>query len=215
MTPEERVERLVRSGAASADEGKRLLAAIHREPARTVLRALLNPFERIGGGHAVVVGAVVSALSVLLARTGVRFDGFLDMHLPHVVVSTTTALADQLVAWPLGAVFFYAYARVLSSHVRFVDFLGMAGFARIPVLVVAALMRPLMPMFGVVDPLHPPVGFLVVAIGSIVFVIAHITLLFQGFKNASGFTGAKLVAGFIGLTLLAEIASKLALSILL
>ena len=35
-----------------------------------------------------------------------------------------------------------------------------------------------------------------------------ITWLYQGFKNASGLRGPKLVGGFIGMVILAEVVSK-------
>ena len=48
----------------------------------------------------------------------------------------------------------------------------------------------------------------------LVCIAMHITLLYQGFKNASGLVGPKLVAGFIALLIVAEIVSKLALIVL-
>ena len=212
MTPAQRVERLVRSGAVDSEEGRRLLAAIHAEPAPSSIHLLLHPFERIGGGHAAVLGLFVSLLSVAIARTGVRFDGLLDLHVPGHPVAITVALADQLVAWPLAALVFYAYARVVSQHVRFLDFLGMTGFARIPLLIAAPPLRVFSPLFGIPDPQHLPAGFFVLLAVSLVCIVANIALLYQGFKNASGLTGPKLIGGFIALVIGAEIVSKLALA---
>ena len=213
MTPAERVERLVRSGSVDAEEGKRLLAALHAEPAPSPLRLLLNPFERIGGGLAAGVGLAISIASILFARSGVRFDGMIDAHFRGAPVPTLVALADQLAAWPLAALVFFAYARVFSRHVRLLDFLGMTGFARLPILLMAIPMRAIMSGFDPRDPMHLPPGFLAVALVSLVFVALNINLLYQGFKNASGLSGPKLVWGFIGLFVAAETASKLALAI--
>ena len=40
-----------------------------------------------------------------------------------------------------------------------------------------------------------------------------ITLLYRGFKHASGLAGAGVVAGFIGIAVASEVASKVVLSI--
>ncbi len=201
MTPVERVERLVRAGAVDREEGQRLLAAIDARPAPSPLGLLVRPFDRLGGGFAALVGLAVSALSVAIARRGVRFDGLIDLHLVVGPVPVRTALLDQLVAWPLAALVFYAYARLVARHVRLVDFLGMTGLARLPLLGAAPLLLALSPSLGSLDPLHPPPALLAGALVSLVFVALDGWLLYQGFKNASGLVGAKLAVGFVALVL--------------
>ena len=214
MTPVERVERLVRSGTVDEEEGRRLLAALHAEPAPSMVRLLLNPFERVGGGLAAAIGLGVSLASIVVARSGVRFDGVLDLHIPHHGVATYVAFADQIVSWPLAAIVFYAYARLFSRHLRLLDFVGMTGFARLPLLIAAVPLREIIPRFDLHDPMHPPPGFILVSLASLVFVVLNVALLYQGFKNASGLAGAKLFGGFIAVLIGAEIVSKLALALL-
>lgn len=217
MTPAERVRRLVEAGTVAPEEGERLLSAMSNAPKRSALATLVNPFERFGGGVAVVLGAVVSALSVAVTRLGVRFDGFLDMHVQRAVVAPIhVSLLEQLAAWILPAMVFWAFARAFTKHARLVDFIGMVGLARLPVFLSALAGLALVPAVPV-DPtsikLTP--GLLVLAAVAIVLLAANITLLYQGFKNASGLTGPKLVGGFIALLFGAEALSKLVVVFLL
>jgi hypothetical protein len=127
-----------------------------------------------------------------------------------VVPTIGVALFDQLVAWLLPAAVFFAYARVFSRHARIVDFIGMVGLARVPVLL-SSLVTGLLLRDAVADPFRMTPGLLLVAASGLLFLGLHITLLYTGFKNASGLTGARLVGGFIGMCITAEVLSKLAL----
>ena len=214
MTPAERVRRLVEAGSVAPDEGARLLAAMSEAPARSRLWLLVDPFDRFGGGTAAIAGAIISVLGIAVSRLGVRFDGFLDLHVDRAVVPPfRVALSDQLVAWLLPAVCFWAYARVFTRHVRLVDFVGKTGLARLPTLIGALVLVPLMPEHLAVPPEITP-ALLAVALVAVVFGVANVTLLYYGFKNASGLTGAKLVGGFIGLLIGVEALSKLLLVLL-
>ena len=57
-------------------------------------------------------------------------------------------------------------------------------------------------------------ALLAVALVAVVFGVANVTLLYFGFKNASGLTGVKLVGGFIGLLIGVEALSKVVLMFL-
>ncbi len=211
MTPADRVRRLVETGTVAPEEGARLLAAMSEDPRRSSLGVLLDPFERFGGGTAAIAGALVSIASLAVSRLGVRFDGFLDMHVNRgVAPSMSVALLDQCAGWLLPALCFWAYARVFSRHVRFIDFLGMTGLARLPILVCALVTLPLLPSGALhVDKLDP--ALLVIALFGLLFVVLNVTLLYKGFKNASGLTGTKLVGGFVALVVVVEALSKLLL----
>jgi hypothetical protein len=211
VTPADRVRRLVASGDVGPEEGARLLSALQEVKQRSPLATLLDPFERFGGGVAAVAGLALALAGFGVSRLGVRFDGFLDMHVSRTVVpSLQVALVDQLASWLVPALCFWAYARVLSRSVRLVDFVGMVGLARVPV-VVSAVLNVLLLRMVTVDASRFTPGLLLVAVVGLVFLALHLTLLYRGFKNASGLSGAKLVGGFIGVGLAAEVLSKLVL----
>jgi hypothetical protein len=211
MTPAERVHRLVASGSVAPEEGARLLAAMSEAPPRSRLALLVNPFERFGGGTAAALGAVISVASIAVSRFGVRFDGFLDVHVNRAALpSLHVAIVDQLVGWLLPALCFWVYARILTRHVRIIDFVGMVGLARLPSLLSALVLVPLMPADVTVSMKLSP-SLLAIALVAVVFGVANVTLLYNGFKNASGLMGVKLVGGFIGLVIAIEALSKVVL----
>lgn len=215
MTPAERVRRLVESGSVAPGEGERLLAAMRAAPPRSRLAALVDPFDRFGGGTAALLGAAVAVASVAVSRLGVRFDGLLDLHVDRASVPALhVAIADQIAGWLLPAVSFWLFARVFGKHVRLLDFVGMTGLARLPLLVAALVLLPITPPAAEITA-EPSASLLAIALIGLVFVVANVTLLYTGFRNASGLTGAKLVGGFIGLVVVVEALSKIALSLLL
>ncbi len=208
MTPADRVRKLVVEKRIGAEEGQRLLASLERAPGAI---ARLDPFVRLGGGIAAVIGVVGVVASLGVARLGVRFDGALDMHVHAAQIPTLrTALVDQGVAFVLPALAFWAYARSQSTHVRLVDFLGMIGLSRVPVIIGALPIVALAPPFDA-SALHLTPALVVVAFLSFMIVGSNITLLFFGFRNASGLTGKKLGIGFAAVLVATEILSKIAL----
>jgi hypothetical protein len=213
MTPAERIRSLIEAGSVAPQEGERLLAAVAEEPARSPAWILINPFDRFGGGVAALFGLVISGLSIGCARLGVRFDGFLDLHVaPRGPVPLTVAILDQVAAWILPAACFWAYARVVARHLRPVDFLGMVGVARLPLLLASVPVALLSPSHPSIPPKLTPAlaGVAVIALACVAW---NITLLYQGFKNASGLRGPKLVGGFIAIAILAEAISKVVLAV--
>lgn len=209
MTPSERVRRMVESGSVAPEEGARLLAAMGGTERRSGLGLLVDPFERFGGGTAVLAGAVVSAVSVVVSvALGARFDGFLDLHFSSSSPGLRVALVDQLAGWIVPALGFWLYARVVARHVRLVDFVGMTGLARLPILAGAIVLRPLAPSSVAGIPRMSP-SLLLLALLAVVVLVANVTWLYKGFKNASGLSGSKLVGGFVVLSIIVEAASKL------
>jgi hypothetical protein len=214
MTPAERIRHLIHAGNVAPEEGERLLAALAPESVRSPAWIVVNPFDRFGGGAAALAGLLVSWLSVWSTRLGVRFDGFLDLHVaPHGhTPPLSLAVIDQVVAWVLPAACFWAYARVVARHARPVDFLGMVGLARLPLLV-AGIPIALLTSSSPSLPLKLTPALAGIAVIALVSVAWNITLLYQGFKNASGLRGPKLIGGFIGVVVVAETISKLALAV--
>ncbi|WP_438018821.1 YIP1 family protein [Sorangium sp. So ce315] len=211
-TPDERVRALVRDNVIKPAEGERLLATMSPRPARSGWRLALDPFERFGGGVAAAAGLAVAALSVAITRLGVRFDGFLDVHATPAAVPLGTALLEQALAWPLPALLFWAYARLLRRRVRIIDFVGVTGLSRAPLLLAGlalGLLAPEAPV-GAVPRLTP--GLAAFAVAAMLCLVWFLALLYQAFKNASGLRGAALIAGFIGLVTASEILSKVALA---
>lgn len=211
----DRVRALAEKGALDPREAERLLAAmdVSRGRASTVAR-VLDPFSRIGTGTGLALVALVAALGVAVALTvGVRFDGFLDLHVAQA--SLRSALLDQASALVPATFVFWAAARIVARApgVRLVDIVVVVGLARAPLTVLGGPIALLAPKF---TPGVPPAMTLALAamiVLTLVAVAAHITWLWQGFRTASGLAGARAIAAFLAAVAASEIASKLALSL--
>src|ERR1700761_6660998 len=99
-SPEERVEALRRAGVVGAGQADTLLGALGATT-RPRWMVLFDPFARHGGGRAAAFGVIVALAGLAVSRLGVRFDGFLDVHVGHAAPDWKLAVIDQLVAFPL------------------------------------------------------------------------------------------------------------------
>ena len=207
MSPADRIRKLVADGRVAEAEGARLLAAL--EAPRPL--AKLDPFVRFGGGIAAAVGVAGAGASIAITRLGASFDGALDLHIGHVP-PLGTAIVQQGAAFVLPALAFWAYARTRSAHVRLVDFFGMIGLGRVPVILGALPMIALAPPEPAsVSDIHFTPALVLVAFLAFVMLGLQVALYFFGFRNASGLSGKTLGIGFAVMLLAVEIASKLVL----
>jgi hypothetical protein len=216
ITPSERIHDLVQKGALPAEQGETLLDALKQEPSRKS-RLWLDPLERFGGERLALVGAALVLLGAALRPFGVAFDGFLDTHFVEGPPRWAHVLAEAAVAWPLGALLLWGISLVVARQGRFIDFLGLVGVARVPVLlvgVVLAIVAPLSPPGF--SPDHPPEltgRLLAMVVVGCVMLPWQIVLLYRGFGTASGLRGARQIVAFMVGLLLAELGSKMVLSI--
>lgn len=215
-TAKEEVLRLVFSGKVTSAEGDELLRAMSAPRRRWPLRLLINPFERLGGVTALAIGLFGSLAGIALSRLHVRFDGALDVHVVPLAPPLREAVLDQLVAWPLVAAVAWLIGLTIAPKGRMVDFLGVVGVARIPLLLVgvfAAAARHRLPMDPAGIGSTPPavlLGLVAVILPAIAWMLV---LLIEGFRTATGVLGPKGGVAFVGVVVVAEIASKVALSI--
>jgi hypothetical protein len=212
ITPSERVRNLAQGGTFPAAQAQALLSALG--PAQPVRRSVLtDPLDRFGGERLALVGLAGAVAGVAMYPLGVRFDGFLDLH-ASLTATLWAALVDVLGAWPLGATLLWVVARSLGSQGRYIDFLGLVGVARVPLVAVAVPTALLLPGPGSFEPgkvPEPSLRLLLGALVALVGVVWMMVILYRGFVTASGLRGARRVVAFMVAVLLAEIASKLLL----
>jgi hypothetical protein len=209
---EERIKKIAQDRALDEADAARLLEAVRPpatiEPRRSLWR---DPFARYGGEVTTALGVVVAALGVFVSRFQVRFDGALDVHTVSVPVPLRVALLDQLVAFPLTALILWAVARVAARHVRFVDVLGVVGFARGPAVLIALPLGLVAVHTSSRTAMSPALA--VILLAALAGLGSQIYLLVVGFRTASGLRGARLPWVFIGGLVLTEILTKLVLSL--
>jgi len=215
---EDRIRQLAAAQSLDSEDAARLLDAL-RPPAIVPHSesVLANPFARHGGGTTAIAGGVIAALALLVSQVGVRFDGALDVHTVGAPVALPTALVDQLVALPLTAVVFWSLARTASRSTRVVDVLGVVGVSRAPSMLLAIPLG----LYGLRSS-HAagasPAAGLSFVLGALILLGlgglgAQIYLLFVGFRTVTGIRGGALTWRFIAALVVAEVLSKVVLSL--
>jgi hypothetical protein len=214
---------MVEQGKITTAEADALLAAMRSGP-RFSPRVLVDPFERVGVPAALAVGLLAAVAAGFAAiPLGLRFDGYLDIHMAQGEVGVFAAIADQVVAWPLSALVLWLVALPFARASRFVDFLAVTGLARVLPLACGVLLAPLTPepaaladisrsamsdpsaVLGDLASMLPMIGVALVFIGW--FIAAAVF----GFRHASGLRKGRLAAAVVVALLVAETVSKVAI----
>ncbi len=218
----QKVLSMVQQGKISAPEGEKLLAAMAGS-GRFRFKTLIDPFEKISPAAGIAIGLVAAVIGTLAGvYTDVRFDGFLDLHMPGSNVTISSAIADQLVAWPVSALILWLVAAAFSRQGRFIDFLSGAGIARVVILIMGLVMPLVSPdpetlqqMAGGGGVPSPEAVFSASMIAmiavSLVCVPWFIAMIVFAFRHGSGLRGGKLAIGVVVAIVVAETVSKLAL----
>lgn len=165
-------------------------------------RLLTNPFERIAGLTAFLIGFMGVVLIALVAYvSGTHFVGLFNLHFAKDAPFWVFAI-EQFLSW--GALVFIAYpvAAVLSkSKIRLIDFMGTFLLARLP-LIFAPILR-LFPYFRSFDIFSVEMFVIVgVYLFTLIWVIA---LLYNAYKISSNLKGNRLIFSFILSLVSAEI----------
>jgi hypothetical protein len=226
-----KVLEMVEQKKITAAEGDALLAAM-RAAKRFSFLLLVDPFERVSTFAMLAIGAVAAGLSVLivsglglppLKSGGIRFDGFMDVHMPAGAVGVPLAVGEQLAVWPLSALALWLVALAFERKSRLVDFLAVTGLARAVMLVGGVLISAVAPPSAAMAELaknavaNPGAALgavshmIPMAAIALVFLGWFITASVFGFRHASSLRGEKLAGAFVLALVLAETVSKVAL----
>ena len=165
--------------------------------------------------------AVIILTSLLAWVCGVRFDGVLDAHIgsPSLVLVSYESMVD----WVVLSLCFFGVARLLGKKESFELYLSKTGIARFPFLFIAILSsRLILPLEDIqmtgekvtidISSLISPY-FLVISLMILVFVVWALALFYYGFKDTSKLEGGKAVGGFFIALIIAEIVSKILISL--
>ncbi len=166
---------------------------------------LINPFERIAGWPALLIGLCVMALTAVFGKINkVAFDGALDVHAgatfsfaASFAMQAVDLLALFLTMWLAGVCF-------SKTKVRAVDVAGTMALSRAPMLLLVILsFLPIVPA-GLFDTPR----LTVFGIVSIVLIIWMIALMYHAFSVSCRMKGTRGTVVFIGALLVAEAVSK-------
>ncbi len=219
---QERLLNMLKENKISADEHKLLLSVIHKKPSRLgqVCWFLINPFQKIAGIYALVIGLFVifstSYFEVIAKCYAIGIMGVLNASVfkaPKIQPNFFLLAYQNLVGWLILAVLFIICAKIFNQkRLRLLDFFGTVALARFPLLILAiflSIVRVVNPSFMDVDiekGLQFDLSMMKSIFGFIVAlcVIWEIATYFHALKESSGLIGKKLWGSFIGAIILGE-----------
>ena len=171
----------------------------------------INPFERIAGWQALIIGVAVMALTAVIGKLNqVAFDGVLDVHVgatfnlsASFIMQAVNFLALFLTMWLAGVCF-------SKTKLRAIDVAGTMALARMPMLLLAFVgFLPVVPKI-----LLNVSSLIIFTLICIPFVVWMIALMYNAYSVSCHLKGSRAVVSFIGALLVAEIISKIILFLL-
>ncbi len=191
---------------------------------------LFNPFEYIAGMKALLIGLIVILLTSLIGSfSNTHFDGVLDLH-TGASVDIWFYLAEGLINWISAVIIFLIIGKIFSkTKFRLIDLAGTQAMARIPILIssLVVLIKPFqnyarymmnefqqIPNTIAVEPHHVFFFYFVLAIiicatGWMCF------LMYRSYSLCCNIKGTKAVLSFIAGIIIAEVLSKILITILI
>lgn len=174
------------------------------------MKILFNPFEKIAGFQALILGWFIILLSGIIAYfSNCHFNGVIDAHFGAKTL-WWVYLAESFVAWAsISIVYYFTGVLFSQSKIRFADVAGTLALARYPMLFVALLAFGPMPDPKALDQIN--LVILLNIFATLIFSIWMIALFFNAYKISCNMKGAKAVWTFIIGLIIAEIISKIVL----
>lgn len=189
-------------------------------------KIFVNPFEKYAATTLLIVGLCAMVMGWLAGYYfNARFDGVIDL---HFVAQTELhePLADLVISVMMTAIVLFIIGRYINSKTRFIDLLNASLIGKIPFYVLTVfnwngmifksteqLMKSVQE--NVLAPpdtatLLPILAFSLVALAALVLAIV---LWYNGYKVAANAKGNKSVFRFVAALLMAEILSKVFISL--
>lgn len=192
-----------------------LLSALERTSEQSIFSWMINPFQKIAGLQALVLGLlVILSLSIIGTYARVYFAGVLDClnaanlkHLQVMMPNFKLLLMQNIIDWlVLSTVFLIAALLLKQKRIRVIDFYGTVALARFPYIILSlfiALVWIISPQSLNFDLTDKTMKFEFSYIGKLLdfmwqFCYAWlITTYFFAFKESSGLNGTRLWIGFV------------------
>lgn len=223
MTSEQdRLLTLLKDNKITQDEYKLLSKAlINKTAPRFVFSLLINPYQKIAGMWALILGiGIILSISYLGSIAKIYFPGLLGIlnasmiKNPNIETAFLFLLYQNAVIWLVLTLLFIVSAKICQQKsVRIIDFMGTVAFSRFPYLLLTAflaIMRVMNPKFMDVrmeNGLQLKPSLLAITFSSVVIICAvwHIVTYLNALKESSGLSGKKLWISFIACILMGEI----------
>jgi hypothetical protein len=226
-----RLLNMLKENKITENDYKTLSAALNKKssPLTTVFSFLANPFQRIAGLPALLLGLMVMVLmSYLAVFAKVYFYGACTLlnatvisH-PKTPIHFSLLLYFNMISWAIMTSAFLISTWICQQkRIRIIDFLGTTALARFPYLVLIAVLcviRFMNPGFMNINltkalPMQPSIMMMLTGGLFMLCLIWQMAMYFYALKESSGLVGKKLYISFIVSVILCEvISSPLAMS---
>lgn len=222
----ERLGKMLKEGKISEEDYSLLLAAIEKNSSRAgyIFSILLNPFQKIAGFNALILGLIVIlAMSFLGVAAKLYFPGILGVlnatvvKLPKIQMGVFLPLCQNIISWLTLTFLFFISAKIFQQKkLRFLDFLGTVALSRFPYLILTLsilLSKAISPGFMDIDlskglELHPSIGMTLFGIFFTICALWQIITYFYALKESSGLIGKKLWISFLASIIIGEAISS-------
>lgn len=182
---------------------------------------LYNPFEKIGGFYALLLGILIILLMNFFASLiNTHFPGIVDYNLApidlnnnskEIKISYLFLLYETLVSWIVLSSLYFAFAKIFKQkNLRAIDFFGSVAFSRYPYLIQAALTN----VVFLIDPTIRRSGHIsVMSLVNDALILScffwQMLTYFFALQVSSGLVGKKLWISFMGSIAIGEIVTAL------
>lgn len=190
-------------------------------------RLLYNPLAVLGKGMGTVVAVIVVVILTGVAYWGgVHLDGALDLHVNPQFPSLALAAIESLSAWLSLGLLLFAASKMFGGNGGIGAHLASAGLSRFPYIIAAVIssrallggaMLAMVEMRGGEIVVRPEQMMTPAVIGGGLAIVGltiwAVAILYMGHKEASRLSGGKVTASFIVGLVLAEVVSKIIVSL--
>ncbi len=182
---------------------------------------IINPFSRIAGFQALLVGfAFIAATSVFAYIFGTHFNGLLDIKFGSTEVEYLVFLLYGIINVSVVSILFYVSGGIVSkSRIRFIDVIGTQTLARYPYI-----LAPFLNINGISERAGAYIMYKFLNIGEsvqienyelilsavfmlimLLLIVWMIALMYNAYRIACNVKGANAVLSFIIVIFVAEI----------
>lgn len=188
------------------------------QPKMGTARWLFNPFIRVGGEQALLIGTPVIVVTGLLAAAGeTHFGGLLRLSIGSSV-PLWVPVAEGLVIWAVMSVLFVLVSVLVAPrNVRAVEIAGTQALARAPLVLLALVNLPA-PVrdanretaAAIVEGRLPPqmAASLIAGVLGGVCVVWMVQLMWKAFSVSCNQRGGRAVAFFVAVVIIGHVATS-------
>lgn len=222
MKNNSRLLTLLKDKKITQDEYQKLSNALEKTPAsNTIFGLLINPYQRIAGLWALILGfGIIAIISYLATIAQTYFPGIVSvlnaMAVQNAEVGTDFQLLlyQNIVGWGVLSVLFILTAIICQQkRIRWIDFMGTVALARFPYILLLAFIatiRVMYPSFlaikdGAIFTQELSMGTFLFGAVVTTCIIWQIVTYFFALKESSGLQGKKLWGGFIACIVIGEL----------